>query len=281
MGIKIYKPNTSGRRNASVDDFKDITKKEPEKLLIRIKKRTGGRNSQGRISVRHRGGGEKKYYRLVDFKRDKFDIPAKVEAIEYDPNRSSRIALIVYRDGERRYIIAPQDLKVGDEIVSSKGRVEIKIGNRMSLENIPVGFMVYNIELVPGQGGKIVRSAGARATTMAIEGKYAQLKLPSGEVRLLPRKCMATIGEVSNPDHRHIKLGKAGRSRHLGIRPSVRGKAMNPVDHPHGGGEGHNPIGLKKPKTPWGKPALGVKTRKKKKWSNKFIIKRRTKRKHK
>jgi len=281
MGIKIYKPNTSGRRNASVDDFKDITKKEPEKLLIRIKKRTGGRNSQGRISVRHRGGGEKKYYRLVDFKRDKFDIPAKVEAIEYDPNRSSRIALIVYRDGERRYIIAPQDLKVGDEIVSSKGRVEIKIGNRMSLENIPVGFMVYNIELVPGQGGKIVRSAGARATTMAIEGKYAQLKLPSGEVRLLPRKCMATIGEVSNPDHRHIKLGKAGRSRHLGIRPSVRGKAMNPVDHPHGGGEGHNPIGLKRPKTPWGKPALGVKTRKKKKWSNKFIIKRRTKRKHK
>ncbi|PIY78551.1 MAG: 50S ribosomal protein L2 [Parcubacteria group bacterium CG_4_10_14_0_8_um_filter_35_7] len=281
MGIKIYKPNTSGRRNASVDDFKDITKKEPEKLLIRIKKRTGGRNSQGRISVRHRGGGEKKYYRLVDFKRDKFDIPAKVEAIEYDPNRSSRIALVVYRDGERRYIIAPQDLKVGDEIVSSKGRVEIKIGNRMSLENIPVGFMVYNIELVPGQGGKIVRSAGARATTMAIEGKYAQLKLPSGEVKLLPRKCMATIGEVSNPDHRHIKLGKAGRSRHLGIRPSVRGKAMNPVDHPHGGGEGHNPIGLKKPKTPWGKPALGVKTRKKKKWSNKFIIKRRTKRKHK
>lgn len=231
--------------------------------------------------MRHRGGGEKKYYRLVDFKRDKFDIPAKVEAIEYDPNRSSRIALIVYRDGERRYIIAPQDLKVGDEIVSSKGRVEIKIGNRMSLENIPVGFMVYNIELVPGQGGKIVRSAGARATTMAIEGKYAQLKLPSGEVRLLPRKCMATIGEVSNPDHRHIKLGKAGRSRHLGIRPSVRGKAMNPVDHPHGGGEGHNPIGLKRPKTPWGKPALGVKTRKKKKWSNKFIIKRRTKRKHK
>lgn len=275
MPIKIYKPTTSGRRGASVSDFSEITKTEPEKSLIKIKKQKAGRTTSGKISVRHRGGGHKKFYRLIDFKRDKFDISAKVLSIEYDPNRTSRIALLRYADGEKRYIIAPLALKVGDEIINSKNKIEIKVGSSMPIEYIPVGVMIYNLELEPGHGAKIVRSAGNSALIQAIEGDYAQVKLPSGEIRLIPKKCMATIGQISNVDNINIRLGKAGRMRWLGIRPTVRGKAMNPVDHPHGGGEGHNPIGLKHPKTPWGKPALGVKTRKKGKYSDKFIIKRR------
>ncbi|MFH1030886.1 MAG: 50S ribosomal protein L2 [bacterium] len=279
MGIKIYKPKTAGRRKSSVDDFKDVTVLEPEKSLISAKRRKGGRNSYGRITVRHKGGGAKRYYRIVDFKRDKFDIPAKVLTIEYDPNRSARIALICYNDGEKRYIIAPNGLKVGDNVISSKkNEIEINVGNVMPLEKIPVATFIYNIELVPGKGGELARAAGTGVQLMGIEGKYAQIKLPSSEIRLVSKECMATIGQVSNPDFRLIRWGKAGRVRHLGIKPTVRGKAMNPVDHPHGGGEGRNPIGLKYPKTPWGKPALGVKTRNKKKASAKFIIQRRKKR---
>lgn len=278
MGIKIYKPITAGRRKSSVDDFKDITNHKPEKSLLTIKKRTGGRNSQGKITVRHIGGGARQYYRLVDFKRDKFDIPAKVVSIEYDPNRSARIALLHYKDGEKRYIIAPCNLKVNDQIISSKkNEVDILPGNAMPLSRIPAATFIYNIELIPGKGGEIARSAGVGVQLMGIEGKYAQLKLPSGEIRLVAKECMATIGQVSNPDYRLIRWGKAGRTRYLGIKPTVRGKVMNPCDHAHGGGEGRNPIGLKHPKTPWGKPALGVKTRDRKKKSNKFIIARRKK----
>lgn len=275
MPIKIYKPTTAGRRRASVSDFSQITKKKPEKSLIKIKKKKAGRTSSGRTSIWHRGGGHKQYYRFIDFKRDKYDIPAKVISVEYDPNRTSRIALLQYKDGEKRYIIAPVGLKVGDEILSSKEKQEIKTGNCMPLEYIPVGVMIYNLELEPGQGAKIVRSAGNGALIQAIEGDYAQVKLPSGEIRLIHKRCLATIGQTSNIDNINVRLGKAGRMRWLGVRPTVRGKAMNPVDHPHGGGEGHSPIGLKHPKTPWGKPALGVKTRKKGKKSDKFIIKRR------
>ncbi len=274
MPIRKYKPTTPGRRFSSVDAFSDITKTEPEKNLIVIKKRQGGRNSQGRITVRHHGGGAKRYIRIVDFKQDKYDVPAKVAAIEYDPNRGARLALLFYVDGEKRYVVATQGLKVGDEIVSSKERVDIKPGNRMPLEKIPPGIAVHNIEFTPGMGGQVVRGAGLSARYMALEGKYAQLKMPSGEIRLFPRAVMATIGAVSNPDYRLIRWGKAGRKRHLGVRPTVRGKVMNPVDHPHGSGEGRQPIGMKHPKTPWGKPALGVKTRKKKKASNKFIVQR-------
>lgn len=274
MAIRIYKPVTAGRRGSSVSTYEEITKTEPEKSLIKINKKKAGR-SHGKISVRHQGGGHKQYYRIIDFKLDKFDQPAKVLAIEYDPNRTARIALVQYIDGEKRYIIAPDGLKVDDEIVSSKEKTEIKLGNRMPIEYIPVGVMINNLELLPGRGGKIVRSAGNGALIQAVEGDYAQVKLPSGEIRLIPKKAMATIGQVSNIDNINVRLGKAGRMRWLGIRPTVRGKAMNPVDHPHGGGEGHNPIGLKHPKTPWGKPALGVKTRKKGKNSDKFIIKRR------
>jgi len=274
MAIKIYKPVTAGRRKASGFTFQEITKTEPEKSLVSIKRRKAGR-SHGKISTRHRGGGQKKYYRLIDFKSERHNQPAKVLAIEYDPNRTARIALMQYPDNEKRYIIAPDELRVGDEIVSSKEKVEIKVGNRMPLEYIPVGVQVHNIELDPGRGGKIVRSAGTSALIQAVEGEYAQVRLPSGEIRLIPKKALATIGQVSNIDNINIRLGKAGRKRWLGIRPTVRGKAMNPVDHPHGGGEGHNPIGLKHPKTPWGKPALGVKTRKKGKYSDRFIIKRR------
>jgi large subunit ribosomal protein L2 len=273
MPIKVYKPTSAGRRGASRVDTSVLSKKEPEKKLTVYLKKKAGR-SRGQISVRHQGGGVKKLYRLVDFKQDKYDIPAKVEALEYDPNRTAWLALVRYQDGELRYIIAPQDLKVGDEILSSKNKIEPKIGNRMPLKYIPTGSMVHNIELSPGVGGKIVRSAGSAAVLMACADHFAQLKLPSGEIRLIPENCQATIGQVSNPDWRHMVWGKAGRKRLKGIRPSVRGKAMNPVDHPHGGGEGHSPIGLVHPKTPWGKPALGVKTRKKK-WSDKFIIKRR------
>jgi len=277
MGIKRVKPTTPGRRQASFDDFSDITKKKPEKALIKIRKRSGGRNAQGRITVRHRGGGAKRYIRIIDLKRDKFDIPAKVASIEYDPNRGARIALLYYVDGEKRYIIAPANLKVGEEIISSKKQIEIKTGNAMPLQYIPAGIAVYNVELEPGKGGKIARGAGNVIYVMGVEGKYAQIKMPSGEIRLVKKECLCAIGQASNPDKRLIKLGKAGRKRHLGIRPTVRGTAMNPVDHPHGGGEGKQPIGLKHPKTPWGKPALGVKTRKKGKHSDKLIIKRRGK----
>ena len=274
MGIKKVKPTTAGRRQATFDDFFDITKTKPEKNLIIIKKRMGGRNAQGKITIRHRGGGAKRYIRLVDFKRDKFDIPAKVASIEYDPNRGARIALLNYRNGAKRYIVAPVDLVVGEEVLASKNQIEIKRGNAMPVKYIPAGVAVYNLELEPGQGGRIARGAGNSVSVMGVEGKYAQIKMPSGEIRLVSKECLCTIGQVSNPDNRHIKLGSAGRSRHLGIRPTVRGKAMNPVDHPHGGGEGNQPIGLKHPKTPWGKPALGVKTRKHR-YSDKFIIKRR------
>ena len=281
MGIKVYKPTTPARRKTSVDTFSDVTKKRPEKKLIKIKKKTGGRNAQGRITVRHRGGGAKQFYRLIDYKRNRFDVPAVVEAIEYDPNRRARIALLKYEGGSKSYIIAPVDLKIGDKIVSSKKRVEIRSGNRMPLKHIPLGSMIYNIEITPGKGAQLVRTAGSSAKLMAVEGDYANIRMPSAEVRLIPSNALATLGRVSNPDARHIRIGKAGRKRHMGIRPTVRGKAMNPVDHPHGGGEGGSPIGLKAPKTPWGKKALGVITRKKKKYSNKFIIRSRKKKRRK
>jgi len=278
MGIKKVKANTPGRREATFDDFADLTKFSPEKRLVIAKKRKGGRNSTGKITVRHRGGGAKRHVRLIDFKRNKFDVPAVVSAIEYDPNRGARLALLFYVDGVKTYIIAPADVKVGDKIVSSQSLVEIKPGNALPLEFIPAGVGVNCVELMPGQGAKIARGAGNVVHVMGVEGKYAQLKMPSGEIRQVKKECLCTVGAVSNSDHRHISLGKAGRSRHLGIRPTVRGSAMNPVDHPHGGGEGNQPIGLTHPKTPWGKPALGVKTRKKKR-SNRLIIKRRQKRK--
>lgn len=278
MPIKQYKPTTAARRKSSVDAFTDITTDEPVKSLIIIKKRSGGRNVNGRITVRHIGGGAKRFIRLVDFKRDKFDIPGIVKTIEYDPNRNARIALVIYKDGEKRYIIAPSDLVVGMEVISTKDKeIPIKSGNALPLKNIPAGSMIYNIELTPGKGGQLVRGAGNSAQLMALEGDYATIKLPSGEVRKFLQTCMATIGSVSNPDYMNIRWGKAGRKRHLGIRPTVRGKAMNPVDHPHGGGEGKHPIGLKYPKTPWGKHALGVRTRKPKKYSNRLILKRRSK----
>lgn len=277
MGIKKVKPITPGRRMATFDDFSDITKIKPEKRLILIKKRHGGRNSKGRITVRHRGGGAKRYIRSIDYKRDKYDIPAKVASIEYDPNRGARIALLNYVDGEKRYIISPVGLKVGDKIQSSRKKIEIKQGNAMPIKYILAGVAVYNVELNSGQGAKIARGAGNAVYVMGVEKKYAQLKMPSGEIRLVRKECMCTIGQASNPDKRHIKIGSAGRKRHLGIRPTVRGSAMNPVDHPHGGGEGNQPIGLKHPKTKWGKPAFGVRTRRKKKLSSKLIIKRRGK----
>lgn len=278
MPIKIYKPTTPGRRQTSVDDFSDVTKKRPEKSLIKIKKKTGGRNAQGKITVRHRGGGAKQYYRLIDYRRNKFDVPATVEAIEYDPNRRARIALVKYEDGAKSYILAPVGLNVGSVVVSSKTRTEIQPGNRMPLAEMPLGSQIYEIEVTLGKGGQLVRTAGSTAKLMAVEGDYATIRMPSGEIRLIPKDCAATIGQVSNPDAMHIRIGKAGRMRHLGIRPTVRGKVMNPVDHPHGGGEGHNPIGMKAPKTPWGKKALGVKTRRKKKYSSKLIIRARGKR---
>lgn len=277
MPIRKYKPTTPGRRKASVDTFSDITAKKPFKRLVVKKTRKAGRNSQGRITVRHRGGGAKKAYRLIDFKRDKYDIPAKVATIEYDPNRGARIALLNYADGEKRYMIASQEINVGDKIFSSLNKIEAATGNRMPMKHIPVGLLLHDIELRAGSGSQLVRGAGTTAQLMAIEGDMAQLKMPSGEIRLLHNDCSATIGAVSNPDKRRIRLGKAGRKRHMGIRPTVRGKVMNPVDHPHGGGEGRNPIGLKAPKTPWGKPALGVKTRKKKKHSSKYIVRDRRK----
>jgi len=279
MPIRIYKPTTPGRRQTSVDTFSDITRKKPERKLIQIKKKTGGRNATGKITVRHHGGGAKQYYRLIDYKQDRFDQGAIVEAIEYDPNRRARIALIKYQDGKKCYIIAPVDLKIGDQVISSMKRTEIQPGNRMPLEFLPLGSLIYNIEIMPGKGAQLVRTAGSCAKLMAVEGDYATIKMPSSEVRLISKKSQASLGQVSNPDAMHLRIGKAGRNRHLGIRPSVRGKAMNPVDHPHGGGEGSNPIGMKAPKTPWSKKALGVITRKQEKYSNKFIISRRKKRK--
>ncbi len=275
MPIKSYRPITFGRRGASVDSFEDVTKKAPEKSLLVHKKRIDGRNSQGKITVRHRGGGAKRMVRVVDFMRNRYDIPAKVAAIEYDPGRGGRLALLTYLDGVKSYILAPANLKVGETVVSSQNKIESKNGNRMPLKHVPIGLMVHDIELYVGSGGKMVRGAGNAAQLMAIEGDMAQIKLPSGEYRMVSKECAATLGTVSNPDHWLVRLGKAGRMRHKGFRPRVRGKVMNPVDHPHGGGEGKNAIGLKHPKTPWGKPALGVKTRKHKKQSSKFIVKRR------
>jgi len=275
MPVKRYKPNTAGRRISSVDTFEDVTSSSPLKSLTIHKKKFSGRTN-GKITVRHRGGGAKQRIRLIDAKRDKFDVPAKVATLEYDPNRGARIALLYYRDGEKRYMIAPIGLKVGDSVVSSKQKGEIQLGNRFCLEHIPVGMQIYDLELQPGKGGQLVRGAGATAQLMAVEGPYATVKLPSGEIRLLFKQCMATIGQSSNPDRRLIRWGKAGRTRHRGIRPTVRGKVMNPVDHPHGGGEGKNSIGLKHPKTPSGKPALGVKTRRKQA-SDRMIIQRRKK----
>ncbi len=276
MPIKHYNPTTGGRRHTTVDSFDDVTKFTPEKSLLVAKGHViNGRNNQGKITVRHRGGGVKRMLRVVDFKRDKYDIPAKVAAIEYDPSRGGRLALLHYSDGEKRYILAPHGMKPGDVTVSSLNKIESKSGARMPLKHIPIGLMVHNIELTPGLGGKMVRGAGATAQFMAIEGELAQIKLPSGEYRQVSQNCSATIGQVSNPDKWLVRIGKAGRKRHMGFRPTVRGKVMNPADHPHGGGEGKNPIGLKHPKTKWGKPALGVKTRNRKKFSSVFIVKRR------
>ena len=274
MGMKHFKAYTPSRRNMTVSDYSEVTKSTPEKSLLEKKKKNAGRNSYGRITVRHQGGGNRQKYRKIDFKRLKDDMEATVVGIEYDPNRSANIALIEYKDGEKAYILAPQGLKDGDTVVAGKN-VDIKAGNCLPIENIPVGTLIHNIELNPGQGGKLVRTAGQSAQLMAKEGRYAHLRLPSGEMRLILAKCRATIGVVGNADHENVKLGKAGKTRHLGIRPSVRGSVMNPVDHPHGGGEGKAPVGHAGPMTPWGKPALGYKTRNKKKQSNKFIVKRR------
>ena len=274
MGMKHFNPYTPSRRNMTVSDFAEITKKTPEKSLLAKKKEKAGRNSYGRITVRHQGGGNRQKYRIIDFKRRKDDMVANVIGIEYDPNRSANIALIEYEDGEKAYILAPVGLTDGDKVISGD-KADIKPGNCMKIENIPVGTMIHNIELNPGQGGKLVRAAGQEAQLMAKEGKYAHVRLPSGEMRLIMAVCRATIGTIGNTDHENVKLGKAGRSRHMGKRPEVRGSVMNPVDHPHGGGEGRAPVGHAGPMTPWGKPALGYKTRKKNKQSDKFIVKRR------
>ena len=274
MGIKTYRPYTPSRRQMTGSDFSEITKKSPEKSLLATKTRQAGRNNQGKITVRHRGGGAKKKYRIVDFKRRKDGISATVLGIEYDPNRTANIALICYEDGEKAYILAPEGLTDGMKVMSGE-HAEARVGNCLPLALIPVGAQVHNIELLPGKGGQLVRSAGNAAQLMAKEGKYATLRLPSGEMRMVPINCRATIGVVGNGDHNLIKVGKAGRKRHMGIRPTVRGSVMNPNDHPHGGGEGKTGIGRPGPCTPWGKPALGLKTRKKNKQSNKLIIRRR------
>jgi len=276
MAIKKYKPTTPGRRKASVLDNKDLlTDKQPEKSLTKYIKRKAGRNNQGRITVRHRGGGAKRLYREIDFKRNKYGIKAKVVSIEYDPNRTANIALLSYLDGAKAYCLAPDGLKAGDIVVSSDKACDLKVGNRMPLKYIPAGTAVHAVELYPGQGARLARSAGVAIMIMGMDKGKVQLKMPSGEIRLVPEDCSATIGSVGNSDYGNVRLGKAGRMRHLGIRPTVRGKAMNPIDHPHGGGEGGAPIGMKHPKTPWGKPALGVKTRKKGKESDKLILRRR------
>ncbi len=274
MGIKYFKPYTPSRRNMTSSNFEEVTKKTPEKSLLQVKKKNAGRNSYGRITVRHQGGGNRQKYRIIDFKRQKDNMEATIIGIEYDPNRSANIALIQYQDGTKAYILAPQGLTDGDKVISGTN-VDIKVGNAMPIANIPVGTMIHNIELNPGQGGKLVKVAGQSAQLMAKEGAYAHVRLPSGEMRLISVRCRATIGTIGNSDHENIKLGKAGRKRHMGIRPTVRGSVMNPCDHPHGGGEGRAPVGRPGPLTPWGKPALGYKTRNKKKQSNKFIVKRR------
>ncbi len=274
MGMKHFKPYTPSRRNMTVSDFAEITKKTPEKSLLAKKKEKAGRNSYGRITVRHQGGGNRQKYRIIDFKRQKDNMEATILGIEYDPNRSANIALIQYKDGEKAYILAPQGLTDGDKVISGE-TVDIKPGNCMPINSIPVGTLIHNIEINPGQGGKLVKAAGQSAQLMAKEGKYAHVRLPSGEMRLILARCRATIGVIGNTEHENVKIGKAGRKRHMGWRPEVRGSVMNPVDHPHGGGEGRAPIGHAGPLTPWGKPALGYKTRNKKKNTNKFIVKRR------
>jgi large subunit ribosomal protein L2 len=273
MGIKIYKPTSPGRRGMTVSTFEELSKKAPEKSLLVSLKRQAGRNNQGRITVRHRGGGDRPKYRLVDFQREKMGIPARVTAIEYDPNRSARIALLQYADGEKRYILAPVGLVVGDTIQSGKS-AEVRPGNTLPISAIPLGTLIHNVELQKGKGGQLARAAGTVAQLMAKEGKYAQVRLPSGEVRYVGMECMATIGQVGNPEWNTIKIGKAGRKRHMGWRPTVRGSVMSPRDHPHGGGEGKVGVGLPGPKTPWGKPALGKKTRRRK-YTNQFIVKKR------
>lgn len=275
MAIKTYKPTSPGRRGMTGYIFEEITSTEPEESLLVPLRKKAGRNVRGVVTVRHRGGGRKRLYRIIDFKRDKINIPARVESIQYDPNRSARIALLAYADGEKRYIIAPLEVKVGDVLMSGPS-AEIRPGNAMPIERIPLGTLIHNIELQPGRGGQLVRAAGASAQLLAKEGDYAQVRMPSGEVRLISIRCMATIGQVGNTDHGNIRLGKAGRSRWLGIRPSVRGSAMTPRDHPHGGGEGKAPIGMSSPKSPWGKPTLGAKTRRRKQ-TDKMIVRRRQK----
>ena len=273
MGIKRYKPTSAGRRFMTVSSFEEITCTKPERSLLEDQRHTAGRNANGRITVRHHGGGNKRKYRIIDFRRNKDGIPATVKTIEYDPNRSANIALLCYADGEKRYILAPVGLNVGD-VLTSGADADIKAGNALPIENIPVGTMVHNIELQPGKGGQIARAAGMSAQLMAKEGKFAQMRMPSGEMRLISVKCKATVGMVGNVEHEIISVGKAGKTRHMGIRPTVRGSVMNPCDHPHGGGEGKSPVGRPGPVTPWGKPALGYKTRKKKNTTNKFILKR-------
>jgi large subunit ribosomal protein L2 len=275
MPIKVYKPTSPGRRGMSVSTFEEITHTRPEKSLLRPLKKRAGRNFRGKITVRHRGGGHKRRYRVIDFKRDKFGVPGRVSTIEYDPNRSARIALVFYADGEKRYIIAPVGLQVGD-VVMSGPEAEIRVGNALPIADIPVGTTIHNIELHIGKGGQMARAAGTSAQLMAKEGRYAHIRLPSGEVRLVNLECMASVGQVGNTDHGNIKLGKAGRKRWLGIRPSVRGSAMDPASHPHGGGEGRSPIGMPGPKSPWGKPTLGYKTRRNKS-TEKWIVRRRGK----
>jgi len=278
MPIRKYKPTSPGRRGMSGDTFEDITKDRPERGLVSELRKSGGRNAHGKITVRHRGGGSRRQYRQVDFKRDKHDIPAKVVAIEYDPNRSARLALLTYADGEKRYIIAPLGLRVGDSVVSGPN-AEVRLGNCLPLAKMPLGTLVHNVELREGQGAQMARSAGSSVQLLAKEGEYATLRLPSGEMRKVRQNCFAVVGQVSNIDHSNIKLGKAGRKRHLGIRPTVRGSAMSPRDHPHGGGEGRQPIGKPGPRSPWGKPTLGKRTRNNKR-SDQFIVRRRTKKRH-
>ncbi len=273
MGIKKYKPTSPGRRGMTVSTFEEITTAIPEKALLQPLKSKGGRNNQGKLTTRHQGGGHKQMYRVIDFKRNKDDVPAKVSSIQYDPNRTANIALLTYADGEKRYILAPYGLQVGDTLISGMS-ADIKVGNAMPLSSIPVGTVVHNVELRPGQGGQMARSAGSSVQLMAKEGKYATLRMPSGEMRMVLDRCRATIGQVGNIDQENINIGKAGRSRWMGIRPANRGVVMNPCDHPHGGGEGRSPVG-RNPVTPWGKPALGAKTRDRKKASNRMIIKRR------
>lgn len=276
MAIKKYRPYTPSRRHMTSSSFEEITKSTPEKSLVVKLKKNSGRNNQGKITVRHRGGGATIKYRIIDFKRNKDGIPALVASIEYDPNRTANIALLNYVDGEKRYILAPEGLKVGDKLMSGE-QAEIRVGNALRMKDMPVGVSIHNLEMKPGKGGQLVRAAGLSAQLMAKEGKYATVKLPSGEMRLLPIECKATIGVIGNGDHELINIGKAGRKRHMGIRPTVRGSVMNPNDHPHGGGEGRSPIGRPAPCTPWGKPALGYKTRKKNKHSNKYIVRHRDK----